>query len=357
MHVFLVLFAISQFGHTLSVEAICSVKDIQICETCKNVQCQPDRNNTIGSFTDVSSSDECQDWCRRRHDYMDDCQYLTYFGKQGHPFKNTCYIFNSCQEKTECKDCVTETFDCFCSSSIMPNMEGTKPLHRFDGINSEGECRQKCRHNNKCTHYTYIADSHKCFLLSQLIEPFHDCSGCKTGKANCTEAPMTSTSTTSTTPSTITTTTPTTTTITTTTKLVTTATTMPPGWCDSDSKCKWEETCVDHFCQNVCVPAPCTHPHEVCTVSWLTKHKAVCYCDSGWIREPTGECGRPTEPTTISTTTSTTTKKTTAPTKPPGWCDWDSDCNWDEVCQNHICKCMNGWVREPTGACFPISTK
>ena len=208
-------------------------------------------------------------------------------------------------------------------------------------------CQNVCTPST-CTHSheACAVANHKAFCLCDsgwVREPAGDCAR----PTQPTTMPTTTT----------TTTTPTTASITTTTELVTTATTKPPGWCDKDSKCKWAEACVDHFCQNVCVPAPCTHPHEVCTVSWLTKHKAVCYCDSGWIREPTGECGRPTEPTTISTTTSTTTKKTTAPTKPPGWCDWDSDCNWDEVCQNHICKCMNGWVREPTGACFPISTK
>ena len=196
MRVILVLIAIFQLGHALSTEASCSVKDIQICNTCKNVQCEVDGENYIGSFDNVSSSDECQDWCKIRNDYMGDCQYLTYFGNKGQYVQNTCYIFKSCVEKTECEDCVTETFDCFCSSSIMPSTEATKPLDRFDGIISEGECRQKCRHKTRCEFYTYMADSHKCLLLAQLVEPFHDCNGCRTGKANCNEAPMTTTSTT-----------------------------------------------------------------------------------------------------------------------------------------------------------------
>ena len=113
MQACLVLLAIIQLGHALSMEASCSIKDIQICNTCKNVQCEVDSNNLIGSFTDVSSSDECQDWCRRRNDYMGDCRYLTYFGNKGYPVENTCYIFPSCGQKAECENCVTETFDCF----------------------------------------------------------------------------------------------------------------------------------------------------------------------------------------------------------------------------------------------------
>merc|ERR1711973_853654 len=190
-----VLIAIFQIGHALSMESSCSVKDIQICNTCKNIQCEVHGDNYIGSFENVFSFDECQDWCKIRNDYMGDCQYMTYFGNKGQYVQNTCYIFRSCVEKTECKDCVTETFDCFCSSSVMPSIEGTKRLDRFDGIISEGECRQKCRHNTRCEFYTYMADSQKCLLLAQLIEPFHDCNGCRTGKANCTEAPMTTSNT------------------------------------------------------------------------------------------------------------------------------------------------------------------
>ena len=43
MQAFLILFAISQLGQTLSMEASCSVQDIQICKTCKNVQCEVDK--------------------------------------------------------------------------------------------------------------------------------------------------------------------------------------------------------------------------------------------------------------------------------------------------------------------------
>ena len=203
MQLFKVLLLIFQLGHALSKDPSCSEEDVRICKTCTNFQCEVDRGNDIGSFTSVSSSDECQEWCRRRNDYMGDCRFLTYYGKEGHPYQNTCYIFKSCVGKIGCTNCTTEIFDCFCSRSIMPHMESINPLRKLDGIISEGECRQKCRQNTECEFYTFLAESHQCFLLSQLIEPYHNCNGCRTGKANCTESPIT-TSTTITTTITIT---------------------------------------------------------------------------------------------------------------------------------------------------------
>ena len=190
MEFFLILLAIFQLGQAFSTEDSCSAEDIQHCGACTNMECEPRRDNIIGSFTSVMSSEECQDWCTRRNEYMNDCQYITYFGKEGLPVKNACYIFASCEKKSVCANCVTETSDCLCSSNNISKIENTNLLQNIN-IDTERDCRQKCRNYPSCEFYTYLNDSLECYLLSHLIEPFTICDGCRTGKANCTESPTT----------------------------------------------------------------------------------------------------------------------------------------------------------------------
>ena len=114
MQLFLILLAIFQLGQALLTEESCSAEDIQYCGACTNVKCE---DNSIGYFASVMTSEDCQDWCRRRNDYMGDCQYITYFGKEGLPEKNICYLLSSCGKKSKCTNCVTETVDCLCSTS------------------------------------------------------------------------------------------------------------------------------------------------------------------------------------------------------------------------------------------------
>merc|ERR1719357_1850609 len=75
----------------------------------------------------------------------------------------------------------------------MGKIKSTNLLNDIVDIQSEEDCRQKCRDNSKCEFYTYLTESLECFLLTQLIEPSSKCNGCRTGKANCTESPTTST--------------------------------------------------------------------------------------------------------------------------------------------------------------------
>jgi len=189
----------------LSLDESCSTEDVHICGTCTNVECEVHKDNFIGSIASVMSLEECQDWCDRRNDYMNDCQYITYFGNEGLPVQNICYLLSSCGKKSECTNCVTETSDCLCSSNKMGKIKSTNLLNDIADIQSEEDCRQKCRDNSKCEFYTYLTESLECFLLTQLIEPSSKCNGCRTGKANCTESPTTptTTETTSTTTSTI----------------------------------------------------------------------------------------------------------------------------------------------------------
>ena len=193
MQLFLIFLAIFQIGHALSIDASCSTNDAHICGTCKNVQCEVSKDNFIGSITSVMSSEKCQEWCTRRNDYMNDCRYITYFGNEGHPIQNTCYMFSSCAEKSGCTNCTTETFDCLCSSSIVGKIDSPNLLENITRIQSEEECRKKCRDQTGCEFYTYLTGSFECFLLSHLIEPMSICNDCRTGKANCTASPTTPT--------------------------------------------------------------------------------------------------------------------------------------------------------------------
>ena len=104
---------------------ISAAEDFHICGKCTNVECEVHEDNLIGSIASVMSSEECQNWCKRRNDYMNDCRYVTYVGNEGLPFQNLCYMFSSCGKKSECTNCVTETFDCLCSTSTVGKIKGS----------------------------------------------------------------------------------------------------------------------------------------------------------------------------------------------------------------------------------------
>ena len=108
-----------QLGYAWSLNGTCSAQDAEVCGRCTSKACEVHNNNLIGSIENVSSAMECQDWCKRRNDYINDCTYVTYFGSNGALLKNVCYIFSSCDKKVDCSNCVTETFECLCSSNFM----------------------------------------------------------------------------------------------------------------------------------------------------------------------------------------------------------------------------------------------
>ena len=143
MQLLKVLFGIFQLGFALCMEDICSVEDIQTCGTCTNIVCEMRKDNFIGSIADCPSSQECQEWCRKRNEIIqDDCRYVTYFGQDGMPVQDMCYLFSSCGKKIQSNNSITETFDCLCSSSIMPKMESTNLLHEMVGTYNFGETVQ-----------------------------------------------------------------------------------------------------------------------------------------------------------------------------------------------------------------------
>ena len=74
-----------QLGYAWSLNGTCSAQDAEVCGRCTSKACEVHNNNLIGSIENVSSAMECQDWCKRRNDYINDCTYVTYFGSNGAP--------------------------------------------------------------------------------------------------------------------------------------------------------------------------------------------------------------------------------------------------------------------------------
>ena len=56
-------------------------------------------------FNDVATIEQCRLLC---YDSQD-CQYLTYFDRNGFPFQEVCYTFSSCEKTHPCTNCVSET--------------------------------------------------------------------------------------------------------------------------------------------------------------------------------------------------------------------------------------------------------
>ena len=125
MLVHLIFLAILPLGRALPLNETCSAEDTQICGRCTDIGCEDEKYNLIGSFTSVSSIEECHEWCTRRNEYMNDCNYLTYYGKGGLPYGNICYIFSACDKKIEGTGCVTEAKDCY----HVPTSTATTPTH------------------------------------------------------------------------------------------------------------------------------------------------------------------------------------------------------------------------------------
>ena len=67
MQLFLIFLVIFQLEHAMSLAENCSAEDFHICRKCTNVECEVHEDNLIGSIASVMSSEECQNWCKRRN--------------------------------------------------------------------------------------------------------------------------------------------------------------------------------------------------------------------------------------------------------------------------------------------------
>ena len=191
MKILIILFIAIQTGYALSLNISCSVDDVEFCGRCKNFGCVAHGDNLINTFGGVSTVEECQILCK--NEKGNQCKYLTYFNEAAFPLQEFCYLYSSCEKHSDCSECVTETADCMCSSSVIGQIDNTNLLRDIPDINSEKDCQRSCSLTSLCRFYTYLSDQLQCILLSELKESVKDCEYCRTGPVDCSETKSTTT--------------------------------------------------------------------------------------------------------------------------------------------------------------------
>ena len=151
-----------------------------------NVACDAHDDNVLDNFGGVTKIEECRQMC---YD-IDDCRFITFYGIDSFPFKETCFLLRSCDETHSCSGCVSETESCYqlCGSNVVGVIDNNNLETYFD-VETEGECKEYCRATSNCSFYTYFFEedpnSQMCILLSHLMEPMQPCDTCVTGPLDC----------------------------------------------------------------------------------------------------------------------------------------------------------------------------
>ena len=153
--------------------------------TCSsdNVACNDNGLDSIGGVADI---EECRQLCYDN----DDCQFITYYGPDSFPLRETCFLLSSCEETHTCTDCISETKSCYqtCGTNVVGVIDDNNLATFFD-VEIEGDCREHCRTTSNCSFYTYFLEgdpnSKLCIALSYLIEPLPPCDNCLTGPLGC----------------------------------------------------------------------------------------------------------------------------------------------------------------------------
>ena len=174
-----------QAGHSLPRLAALA-NDSPVTCASDNIACDALEDNIMDSIGGVATIEECRQLCLDN----DGCQFLTYFGQDSFPFKETCNLFSSCKQTHPCTDCVSETRDCYqvCGTNVVGVIDGNL-LASYVDVENEAECRNHCRATSNCSYYTYFLEedpnSQLCIALSHLIEPLQPCDTCLTGPLEC----------------------------------------------------------------------------------------------------------------------------------------------------------------------------
>jgi len=156
--------------------------------TCSfnNEACAIHGDSLIDSFNDIENIAECRRLC---YD-VDDCEFITYYGSNGYPFRNICQLFMSCDETLSCTECISETKGCYniCSKNIIGAVDDNM-LDIIPDIGNEGDCWDLCGKTSGCEFYTFYLEDNPyhgtCVLLSSLQPPLQDCPTCVTGPRHC----------------------------------------------------------------------------------------------------------------------------------------------------------------------------
>jgi len=104
-----------------------------------------------------------------------------------------CLLYRSCDDTTECTNCITEDMGCFdrCSSPYVGNLN-ENVLEIIPNTKSEFQCKEACSFDDNCIWYTYYFANDTmlpefCFLLSDWGSTVADCPTCVTGASECKE--------------------------------------------------------------------------------------------------------------------------------------------------------------------------
>jgi len=155
--------------------------------TCASNQTACDlHSGLISSFSEIENIAECRQLCYDVHD----CEFITFYGGNGFPYRNICQLFNSCDETLPCTECVSETKGCYkiCSRNIIGAIDDNM-LDIIPNIGTEVDCWELCGDKSGCEYYTYTLEDDPyygtCSLLSYLQTPTQDCPTCVTGPRYC----------------------------------------------------------------------------------------------------------------------------------------------------------------------------
>lgn len=158
-------------------------------DTCsiEKRSCEIHKDNLIETFT-VNTKDEC----RQRCEYLENCQYLSYFGTNNFPVVNYCMLFSNCSILEYCgEDCYTEDI-IFCDSCGR-NFESTlgdNVIEWIPDVEEDWNCRGLCLEDAGCLYFTYYKKESEhlpnlCILLSDLGSSFQECEHCVTSIPDC----------------------------------------------------------------------------------------------------------------------------------------------------------------------------
>ena len=154
----------------------------------KNKEC---RDKIVTSFSGIPWAKGCSVLCQDNPA----CRAFTYYSQDNFPFSETCLLFEGCENRNPCVNCITGSSqnECSCSEQFHGAVNANNVVEIKSstyGNSLEVECKVRCRENEKCNYYTfydYNPDRNnykKCVLLSHLSD-LVPCNNCRTGPANC----------------------------------------------------------------------------------------------------------------------------------------------------------------------------
>ena len=146
--------------------------------------------NVLGTVAGVLEKEECNTLCVTNGE----CHFFNWYGPTGLPFKNICFLLDSCSSTSSCTGCVSGGEDICalqsseCSIRGSCNVEEDNLITLEPGVQKEADCKQLCASEDRCKFYNYFDFSnpllpYQCMLLSacSTLTPERLCHGCVSG--------------------------------------------------------------------------------------------------------------------------------------------------------------------------------